>query len=93
MAIAAVLVVVMAAGVASAVALAAKPVTPPARRWGRFRYKVYRERIVPPTDVSIRRNVGYQQLILTACHPPHTALKRYFVFARRIVGRQGKHYW
>jgi sortase A len=54
-------------------------------RWGRFRYKVYRERIVPPTDVAILRNVGYQQLVLTACHPPHTALKRYVVFARRIV--------
>lgn len=60
-------------------------------RWGRFRYKVYRERIVSPTDVGILRSVGYQQLILTACHPPHTALKRYVVFARRIVGRQGRH--
>jgi sortase A len=58
-------------------------------RWGRFRYKVYRERIVSPTDVGILSNVGYQQLVLTACHPPHTALKRYVVFARRIVGHQG----
>jgi len=58
-------------------------------RWGRFRYKVYRERIVSPTDVGILNNVGYQQLVLTACHPPHTALKRYVVFARRIVGHQG----
>jgi sortase A len=53
-------------------------------RWGRFRYRVYRERIVPPTDVAILRNLGYQQLILTACHPPHTANDRYVVFARRI---------
>jgi sortase A len=59
-------------------------------RWGRFRYKIYRERIVSPTDVGILRNVGYQQLILTACHPPHTALKRYVVFARRIVDRHGR---
>jgi len=58
-------------------------------RWGRFRYKVYRERIVSPTDVGILNNVGYQQRLLTACHPPHTALKRYVVFARRIVGHQG----
>jgi sortase A len=54
-------------------------------RWGRFRYRVYRERIVPPTDVAILRNRGFQQLVLTACHPPHTALDRYVVFARRVV--------
>jgi sortase A len=54
-------------------------------RWGRFRYQVYREQIVSPWDVSILRNVGYQQLVLTACHPPHTALDRYVVFARRIT--------
>jgi sortase A len=53
-------------------------------RWGRFRYRVYRERIVPVTDVSVLANVGFQQLILTACHPPHTALERYVVFARRV---------
>ena len=56
-----------------------------ATRWGSFRYQVYRERIVSPSDVSILRNVGYQQLVLTACHPPHTALKRYVVFARRVA--------
>ena len=59
-------------------------------RWGRFRYRVYREQIVPPTDVSILRNVGFQQLVLTACHPPHTALDRYVVFARRIVGTRSR---
>ena len=54
--------------------------------WGRFRYRVYREEIVSPGNVSVLRNVGFQQLVLTACHPPHTALKRYVVFARRIAG-------
>jgi sortase A len=54
--------------------------------WGRFRYRVYRERIVAPTDVHVLSNRGFQQLVLTACHPPHTALKRYVVFARRIRG-------
>ena len=53
-------------------------------RWGRFRYRVYRERIVPATDISVLSDVGYQQLVITACHPPHTALKRYVVFALRI---------
>jgi sortase A len=52
--------------------------------WGRFRYRVYREKIVPATEVSVLRNVGFQQLVLTACHPPHTALERYIVFARRV---------
>jgi sortase A len=53
--------------------------------WGRFRYRVYREEIVSPNDTAVLRNVGFQQLVLTACHPPHTALKRYVVFARRII--------
>lgn len=53
-------------------------------RWGRYRYRVYREEIVDPTDVAVLRNAGFQQLVLTACHPPHTAVKRYVVFARRI---------
>jgi sortase A len=53
--------------------------------WGRFRYRVYREEIVSPGDTAILRNVGFQQLVLTACHPPHTALKRFVVFARRIA--------
>jgi sortase A len=53
--------------------------------WGRFRYRVYREEIVSPNDVTVLRDVGFQQLVLTACHPPHTALKRYVVFARRII--------
>lgn len=57
-------------------------------RWGRFRYEVYREQIVPVTDVGVLDDVGIQQLVLTACHPPHSALKRYVVFARRIYDRQ-----
>jgi sortase A len=53
--------------------------------WGRFEYRVYREEIVSPGDTAVLRNVGFQQLVLTACHPPHTALKRFVVFARRIA--------
>ena len=54
-------------------------------KWGTFRYRVYREEIVLPTDVNVLRNVGFQQLVLTACHPPHSAVERFVVFARRIV--------
>jgi sortase A len=57
-------------------------------RWGKFRYSVYRERVVDVTDVAVLDDVGFQQLVLTACHPPHSALKRYVVFARRIYDRQ-----
>ena len=53
--------------------------------WGRFRYRVYREEIVSPGNTTALRNVGFQQLVLTACHPPHSALKRFVVFARRVV--------
>lgn len=53
--------------------------------WGRFRYRVYREEIVAPGDTAVLRDVGFQQLVLTACHPPHTALKRFVVFARRFA--------
>ena len=53
--------------------------------WGRFEYRVYREEIVSPGNTAVLRNVGFQQLVLTACHPPHTALKRFVVFARRVA--------
>lgn len=58
-----------------------------ATRWRSFLYRVYREQIVPATDVSVLRDLGFEQLVLTACHPPHSALKRYVVFARRITLR------
>jgi sortase A len=58
-----------------------------ATRWRSFLYRVYREQIVPATDVSVLRDLGFEQLVLTACHPPHSALKRYVVFARRVTLR------
>lgn len=50
--------------------------------YGRLTYTVTGTRIVDPTDLSILKRVGYEQLVLTACHPVYSAAKRIVVFAR-----------
>lgn len=50
--------------------------------YGRFTYRVRRTRIVRPDAVSVKRAVGYEQVILSACHPLYSAKKRIVVFAR-----------
>jgi sortase A len=57
--------------------------------YGVFTYRVTRHRIVLPTDVGVVRNVGYDQLVLSACNPIYSAAQRYIVFARlrRVVPR------
>ena len=45
-------------------------------------YGVERTRIVDDTDVSVLRRVGYDRLVLTACHPLYSAAQRIVVFAR-----------
>jgi sortase A len=54
-------------------------------RRGRFTYRVVKERIVRPRAIWVLRRTGRQQLVLTACHPPHTARFRYVVFAVRVA--------
>ena len=49
---------------------------------GRFTYRVEKARIVEPTEVSVKRRVGYDRLILSACHPLYSAAQRIVVFAR-----------
>ncbi len=49
---------------------------------GRFVYQVEKTRIVAPTEVSVKRSVGYDRLILSACHPLYSAAQRIVVFAR-----------
>lgn len=49
-----------------------------------FTYAVQRTRIVPPTQVSVTRPVGYRRLVLSACHPLYSAAQRIVVFARQI---------
>ena len=53
--------------------------------YGRFTYRVARTRIVRPDAVWVKRSVGYEQVILSACHPLYSAAKRIVVFARLIA--------
>ncbi|MGK2936473.1 MAG: class E sortase [Solirubrobacteraceae bacterium] len=52
--------------------------------YGRFVYRVQQRKIVPPTAVEVVKNVGYDRLVLTACHPLYSAAQRVVVFARQI---------
>jgi sortase A len=47
-----------------------------------FAYTVERHDTVDPGDVGIIKPVGYNRLVLTACHPPYSAAERYAVFAK-----------
>jgi sortase A len=50
--------------------------------YGRFTYRVEKTRIVDPSEVSVKRRVAYDRLILSACHPLYSAAQRIVVFAR-----------
>ncbi len=50
--------------------------------YGRFTYAVQRTRIVPPSALWVTRDVGYERLVLSACHPLYSAAERIIVFAR-----------
>ena len=50
--------------------------------YGRFTYRVERLRIVKPTAVEVTDAVGYDRLVLSACHPLYSAAQRIIVFAR-----------
>jgi sortase A len=47
-------------------------------------YRVERTRIVKPTAVWVTKRVGYDRLVMTACHPKYSAAKRIVVFARQV---------
>ena len=49
---------------------------------GRFVYRVERTTIVDDQDLSVLDGVGYQRLMLSACHPLYSAAQRLIVFAR-----------
>jgi sortase A len=55
--------------------------------YARLRYAVEKQRIVAPTELSVIKRVGYDRLVLSACHPLYSAAKRIVVFAR-LVGEQ-----
>jgi sortase A len=47
-------------------------------------YQVELTRIVLPTALWVTRPVGYDRLVMTACHPKYSAAKRIAVFARQV---------
>ena len=49
---------------------------------GRFVYRVEETRIVDDQDLSVLDKVGYQRLVLSACHPLYSAAERVIAFAR-----------
>ncbi|MEA2148315.1 MAG: sortase [Solirubrobacteraceae bacterium] len=57
--------------------------------YGRLTYEVQRRRIVKPTEVSVIDRVGYDRLVLSACHPLYSAAQRIVVFAR-LIGAQAR---
>jgi sortase A len=47
-----------------------------------FTYRVQRTRIVAPDAVKVLRDVGYDRLVLSACHPLFSAAQRIVVVSR-----------
>jgi sortase A len=47
-----------------------------------FTYRVQKSEIVDPSRVGIVHKVGYERLVMTACHPLYSAAERYAVFAK-----------
>jgi len=47
-----------------------------------FTYRVLTHKIVDNGDWSIMKKVGFDELVLSACHPLYSASQRYVVFAR-----------
>ena len=57
--------------------------------YGRFTYEVERTRIVEPTAIEVVDHVGYDRLVLTACHPLYSAAQRIIAFARLERSKPG----
>ena len=56
--------------------------------YGQFVYDVERQQIVDPTATYVTRRVGYDRLVLTACHPKYSAAQRIVIFARLLRAEQ-----
>lgn len=58
--------------------------------YGRYIYRVQETKIVDDQDLSVLDDVGYQRLVLSACHPLYSATQRIIAFAklaRRLPAR------
>lgn len=47
-----------------------------------FRYEIQKVEIVDPNEISVVENVGYDRLVLSACHPLYSAAQRIITFAK-----------
>jgi len=47
-----------------------------------FTYKIQKIDIVDPNEISVVENVGYERLVLSACHPLYSAAQRIITFAK-----------
>ena len=52
--------------------------------YGTFTYEVEKTDIVDPYDVEVVDDVGYERIVLTACHPLYSAAQRYVAFGRLV---------
>lgn len=50
--------------------------------YGVFTYRVEDTRVVQPEDTQVVDDVGFERLVLTACHPLYSAAQRIVVFAK-----------
>jgi len=51
---------------------------------GTFTYRVEKTTIVEADNLSVKDKVAYDRLILSACHPLHSAAQRIIVFAKFV---------
>jgi sortase A len=47
-----------------------------------FTYEVQKVDIVDPSEIGVVKNVGYERLVLSACHPLYSAAQRIITFAK-----------
>jgi sortase A len=62
--------------------------------YGTFRYRVLSHEVVKSNDWSIIRDRGFDQLVLSACHPLYSSSHRWVVFARlaEVTPSEGRSY-
>jgi len=51
---------------------------------GHFVYRVEQTKVVDDQDLSVLDKVGYQRLVLSACHPLYSAAERIIVFSKLV---------
>ncbi len=47
-----------------------------------FTYQVQKVEIVDPNEISVVKDLGYERLVLSACHPLYSAAQRIITFAK-----------